>query len=630
MARGARTRRPGIGLGAHRNLRAAGTGASGAPNIDLELARAEAAARTTLREISAAVEAGERHDFMKHWEVGYHRGGGILGDERQPAEDLWSLAHMHIDAGDSAHGRRTLERAARHQERHIELFAEAVAHPRRKASQGLLQELNMVGSGAPAMRQRFLDARRTDLELIREQLAMSDQELSKLRKTRPFTFHRPLALALARRFSGEMRDQIDAGRGDDELLLFVRGYATRIADGGPSHMDDLERSEVDYLRRLVLLPSKFRADGDIAVVLTPGTAERAGDTGRDLKEAVVRHGAWRGINVAGVSPAPERNIAQLMLPRAESDMQIRRLWRGLLSDMPFHASRTPPSTGRRRLQTVVAATHDAVAALIADGAEPIVLRASSVAKLRDHHYETTYPEGADEDTDGAQLWAGARLRAKQDDVQVECCAAFPLGVSTKARFPHSILNDGLSRVEEWPEWLPVDDPTLAVVHWSSAAVAGYGGHGEEPAWANAPALSDVLGPPACDHRGATWAPGTPYQECGANWGPRRPRTPDTAVLSCPSCLNRRVATVPAHRLPDDHPQLAAARKNEDDYLDLQHAAEVLAGQSATRAGSIDELRARDGLADPDPQAYAQTPELPRPARTSRRMIGMAARTPHAR
>lgn len=112
---------------------------------------------------------------------------------------------------------------------------------------------------------------------------------------------------------------------------------------------------------------------------------------------------------------------------------------------------------------------------------------------------------------------------------------------------------------------------------------------------------ETLGPDICDHSGAS------------EWVPKfslAPNICDTLTLRCSRCLRTRVASVPLHRLPPEHP--VAARWLEAHgaaYLELEAAHSLLAGKRLCQ--SIEDLRSRDGMASLDPAAYASGVDRPR-------------------
>lgn len=107
-----------------------------------------------------------------------------------------------------------------------------------------------------------------------------------------------------------------------------------------------------------------------------------------------------------------------------------------------------------------------------------------------------------------------------------------------------------------------------------------------------PSLADHLGPDVCDHPGAAWGA---LDRDG-------PDHPDTAALSCPRCLRRRLAVVPLHRLPDRVPP-AAGDFDQQAYLRQERIHAHLRGDRRSIA-SFEQLRHRDGLVEMRASAYA--------------------------
>lgn len=586
-----------------------------------EIARIEADARVALGGIADAAIQGKEFERLRRWGLGF-QSGGIRGVDMLNGEDLWMIAHLYFDVGDFHSGYALLGRAADHQERYLRLLEAAVANPRRSDSRKMLEQLGLVGAGSVSAHPRAVDQARLMLSGMRDQLSTLKTDLTG-EHLGPFYSQRPFRLYMEDTLRRDIDHQLDADRGDAELLVFLRAYINKVSDGNATHLDDLEVADMEYVRRLWSLPERFNTKDRLIWHLTkgPNRFERR-DSRNEVMAMVADTGTWRDIRISGIAAVPEFKTSSLSLKRAETSDDVRRLWRGLILDETYHSAGSIPEGGPRNVKLVIAAGEEALRGLIVDGGEPILLRALDCVAQSRNLYRETYPGGAERGyRDGAPLWFGVRLRTRRGQDFVDCCAALPLDVGSKARVPHRILEDAY-RAEAWPDWLASTEPP-PVVDWSSAAISSERAQGATRPRGNTPALSDVLRSVSCDHRSATWAPGKLFEEPGS--AAYRSAMADTAILSCPACLNRRVAMLPAHRLPDGHELLAAAHKDPQRYLDLQYGAETLSGAKANRASTIDELRTRDGIASLDPSSYAPlTAEAPRGGRRVR-SVGDAMR-----
>lgn len=126
----------------------------------------------------------------------------------------------------------------------------------------------------------------------------------------------------------------------------------------------------------------------------------------------------------------------------------------------------------------------------------------------------------------------------------------------------------------------------AVREWDGAQLS------EEPPSSPLPVLaaSALFGTDRCTHEKARWVLNDPC---------------DAMVLQCSSCLRRRVAVVPRHRLPEDHPEhplRSASHAKRDAYLRRERFYRELAGD-ARPAGSIEQLCAEPSLSL-EPSDYA--------------------------
>jgi hypothetical protein len=100
--------------------------------------------------------------------------------------------------------------------------------------------------------------------------------------------------------------------------------------------------------------------------------------------------------------------------------------------------------------------------------------------------------------------------------------------------------------------------------------------------------SSVLGPDTCAHTHAAW---------------KRAARPDAHILICDDC-HRRVAVVPAHRLPDDDERLRTLDRERHARREWVYQ-RLFDPQRAPREPlSFDALRSRDGVASLNPSDYA--------------------------
>lgn len=100
------------------------------------------------------------------------------------------------------------------------------------------------------------------------------------------------------------------------------------------------------------------------------------------------------------------------------------------------------------------------------------------------------------------------------------------------------------------------------------------------------ARDEVFGSGSCKHDDGHW------RQLGAD-----------LVLSCDTCFNPRVARVPAHRCPPDHPIHRELAEREQEYLEQRRFSDVVHGQPLDITSSLDDLRRRDGYAVMDPKVY---------------------------
>lgn len=91
-------------------------------------------------------------------------------------------------------------------------------------------------------------------------------------------------------------------------------------------------------------------------------------------------------------------------------------------------------------------------------------------------------------------------------------------------------------------------------------------------------LADLVGDERCEHPEGAWS---------------LDETVDALELNCPSCLHRRLAVVPLHRLPDGHPLLPAPAEQRAYLERLLRRSPEEGPQDAPE--SFDQLRARDGI-----------------------------------
>jgi hypothetical protein len=202
--------------------------------------------------------------------------------------------------------------------------------------------------------------------------------------------------------------------------------------------------------------------------------------------------------------------------------------------------------------------------------------------------------------DQAALWVGARLWAMgpvRPLAFVATLALGPMRVDPSRRgVPSDLLAEVVGRVEALE--LGIGAPTVAEWGWAAPPCRRVA---LPPAEQAIPPLDEVLGPDPCTHAEARWEP---------NAGS------DALVLACPACRRRRVALIPAHRLPHGHPLLAAARWDEARYLARERAWAELAGDRGRAAWmadhTLDELRDADGVAGLGAQDVTATAGPPVP------------------
>lgn len=518
-------------------------------------------------------------------------GGGRHGDVYEHADDLHTLALLHAAHSDPE--RRALApdlfvRAESHQEAHIGVLKDAIAHPRTRRAMRIWRRHGWNSThGDEHRRLRAFEQARLDA-------IASDRRDDEAR-----------AESIAELLSAQGIDGIPATAVDHfvDSLLFNGDIAGLVAVWEAAHADGIIPSrraspesrpprEWEMLRRIARARS------------VRGNAVRAWalGSGRLSEERFARisdpMAPTRTDDILR-----EESASRLLLPRT-SLREIQRAAWGMLADTEqaqrFGGPGTPPPGARRRMeqwQMVVDADGDAFAEWVAHLRAAEALRSLRISR-----------------TDGRlELWAESEFGRPEPTemvVRLSLGAGDSPFLGSTRTFQRTVIarlkEHGLNADDLGPIDLP--GPTrggrASLRVWAGLrAVAGE--PGVRACTRNA---RDILGPRECDHPGARW-------RCIEEEIPRFAR------LSCPCCLQPRAAVVPLHRVPADDPLWtdAAARIRIGGPGTLEsearweaftgHYARELAAYAALAGRepvmrSFEEWRREDGVVDMDPAAHA--------------------------
>lgn len=604
------------------------------PLVDEALARIDEEVRVVLAERAVALElnpADPRYEELVQVRLRFgwrnmHR------DLIHRCDTALYAAAAHMQLGHNVRARATLQRVHdAHAEFHAKFLA-AYQSPRVRINAEFLRETKLTEMET---RHNFFWASRSALEKMQRTLA--EQNPAMFVEAACGSSPSPRHSVLMERAPANIGPVLtDERLSSDDVRRFVSEYCRRTDSDNPDDVLGVSASRIDLLRLMARLPWRL-GTGEYAANDLVDNIGRA--YGYSAFASQKRRDRLDGLRVdfmrsrtAGTDGYIEKSRPDAFtVERADSREQLQVRWRGLVRDAGYHIGATDPGGP---LAVTVSCTREVLSDLVADGAELMVLS-------RDIHEPTSgrgsrvmrpsVCEGSETSGNRSlrRLALAARLETTVDGRQVECRAIVTL--DQQIRKSDADPKATVERVRASTIWPPSadDDASVQVVEWSGAAVCpmetrrATGGASSRP-------MEQVLGDGSCSHGRAEWvSDGISKYEMSSRVMRWDDIVDDSLVLSCPCCLRRRVASVPAHRLPDDHHLLRTIRKNEGQYLDAQHAHEMFAGDvTANRALSIDELRARDGIVSLDLARYATAPTTvtrpPRPV-SQIRTIGDAMR-----
>lgn len=524
-------------------------------------------------------------------------GGGLGGDLDLHAGDLVELALLAAVSGLRGQdlAKELLERAKAHQIEHLERLKAAREHPR-TAGAAIWRHYNLpYGRDSQAASYKILRRERERLEEIERLLKQPPMSTEGVRRgvlmnqairhvsrpllTRLLATEPGRALELGVAVAEELRDErmmnaLTALTPADLTAAGRLAEAARILGEDTHPLQIMAERPADKLRQREL----ERASGD------RGEADLA-----DYWQVPPDRTA------PVLFPLPRDHFGyedhHVLEPAADADTALARA-RGLLRRPELHAPVPLRGTGRVVHVPVTRAVLQEMAR------EP----GQDIELLRGPGNEGTIR---------LALIRRARVAAGSSEHPIEVRFCLELGASSKRS-----LGPLLAEVLE-PAGLSLPDGMAPqkVRAWPPATRAGSASPAHAVRLGHSCAgprrtMDELLGPDECDHRAGGW---------------RLSAGKDTAILGCPSCLRRRVAVVPLHRLPREHPLWAQAGHGEETYLRMERAARVLAGApDPGERARISDLLAAEGAADLDPAAYTQAP-VRKVARVRRSLADTLAR-----
>lgn len=513
------------------------------------------------------------------------RAGGVSGDDKLPAHDLWSAACWLRVAGDEEASLELARRALAHQKSHLARLEDASRRPNSSRNYGFVRSLGRRGIQPAAD-----DARET-LDQIEAALAgRPNEELTRYRHWIALTTLcvEPLSRLLvagdarsarilcrdALQMIGDEREARELAALPDETYLRVGRWlkARQILgeDGAPQDlMADLPRFERHWRDQMA---SRLAGDDEEAL----------------LDDTVAGLGRWsehRGVY--------QGEYANLETARTGDEVMLRA---GAMLRTP----RRYEEAGYRQ------ARPDLAGRLVQVMAEPQAFHEFCEAGEGPAFRGYTLGRRGD----SLELAAHMGVCAGRDEIEVRCI--LQLG-ETRRRALRPMLEEARAH-PDWPVELlgAGEQVTLSSPETNSPISRPHRFPADEPPAPRA-GLDELLGDQSCDHRTGRWV------AVGGGTQGERVHAPDGIALECPRCLRRRVAVLPLLATPRDDPRLPALDSAPDDaaLLRQEHAYRALRGEpdldDTGLRSLLEELRP-DSL---DPRLWAtrppdvQTPVRPR-------------------
>lgn len=562
--------------------------------IDIEM-------RRDLLTFAVELEGNLNDSRLSSW---IHQTGHGVGAEQQIYEASCRLviAATYMQAGEHPAGRRLLQEAANAHAAFLREFEAAMARPRTRVAREFFAGMNLTDRDVRNFRLRQTQSLNTTFA---NALAQTDADA--LIAAALAGKQLPSYWIIGGRLAGDLRRVLaDPAVSWRDTKRYLGEYTKRYGLQPGMAIDAMGEDDIDVARLLTHVPERL----GVGNYLRRALGQRAWV--HDFSPFEVRHGlavmraALGRSRQAGPDRLEIRGRAgkRQVIATADSKEQLRLRWGGLVRDAAFHAGR--PDVDRHAAMIVTATcTRQVLEELIADGAHPIVLDrgdATPWSTVRNQEpVAVSVLEGADASTGRGwrRVFVGASYRTTIGGREVECRAVVP--VATQARIGRGPIRHARASAQ-WPAGID-DETTVSGDTWDGAAVALASGEGPGP---QRPA-EELFGDGSCRHETATWAPDGVGRHWPASTAVNERFVDDSMVLSCGCCLRRRLASVPAHRLPEGHELLMRIRNKEEEYLAAQHTHELLAGGDVSAPLSIEQLRARDGIASLDIAPYAHAP-----------------------
>lgn len=522
-------------------------------------------------------------DAANGW--GRRYAGGVADDTTQPASDL-VLAAEHALAGDQAERERALEllhRAMDHQQAYLKRLEAALAEPRRRPSHEMWKAAGIKSTDS-AEQLTLIDRARALVGKIGDGLADPDR-LAVAQSGRARTREGHGRDALRRTLvGGPLTAALEA---DDPALAraLLVAYWSKIGDDSRAEeaagLDDEQLLLAGRLRRAEVAIGKI-SEGEWVSEAMRVNQER-------LDRLTERRRAGDEVEREGYSRFARRRWQDLKdIPAAENAEQVLALARAM--------TRTP-SRFRRNERVYLQERAPAPVVVLNIPASPAGIRDLEANLGSSVHWEglRIFDSAASHRGGKRSLQLAATLATQIGEQQVQIVAHTHLGTTLLKRGDHQ------------GEWLRARAAELELDAQVKSASRVKDTTGEReltgepvltepsrglPRTSRARTLRELVGDDICAHPRGRWVTS---------------EIADTAHLTCPDCHRTRIAAVPLHRLPAEHP--LAPADSDPEYLGRERYHAELAGDRRPFA-SVGELRARDGIAEVRPAAYRTTDRAP--------------------